>query len=72
MKTVILASFNDNVRAHMMQDILKNEGIESMIQGELSNQVLTHLRGIDIQVLVFEKDLERAKELLKESFPEEA
>ncbi len=72
MKTVILANFNDNVQAHMMQDILKDEGIESMIQGELSNQVLTHLRGIDIQVLVFEKDLERAKELLKESFPEEA
>ncbi len=72
MNTVTLASFNDNVRAHMMQDILKNEGIESMIQGELSNQVLTHLRGIDIQILVFEKDYERAKELLKESFPEEA
>ena len=30
MKTVRLTSFNDNVQAHMLQDILKNEGIESM------------------------------------------
>jgi NADP-dependent alcohol dehydrogenase len=53
----------------MLQDILKNEGIESVIQGEISNQVLSALQGFGIQVLVFEKDLERAKAILKEAFP---
>lgn len=70
MKTVRLTSFQDNVQAHMLQDILKDQGIESMLQGELTNQVMTYLRGFEVDVLVFEKDLERAKEILKEAFPE--
>ena len=71
MKTVTLTSFRDNVQAHMLQDILKNEGIESMLQGELTNQVMSPLANLGIQVLVFEDDLERAKAILKESFPEQ-
>ena len=70
MKTVRLTSFNDNMQAHMLQDILENEGIESMLQGELTNQVMSHLRGFDTDVLVFEKDLDRARTILKEAFPE--
>lgn len=70
MKTVRLTSFNDNMQAHMLQDILKNEDIESMLQGELTNQVMSHLRGFDTDVLVFEKDLDRARTILKEAFPE--
>ena len=70
MKTVRLTSFQDNVQAHMLQDILKDQGIESMLHGELTNQVMTALRGFDIDVLVFEKDLERAQAILKEAFPE--
>ena len=70
MKTVRLTSFNDNMQAHMLQDILKNDGIESMLQGELTNQVMSHLRGFDTDVLVFEKDLDRARSILKEAFPE--
>ena len=62
MKTVRLTSFQDHVQAHMLQDILKDQGIESMLQGELTNQVMTALRGFDIDVLVFEKDLERASD----------
>ena len=71
MKTVRLTSFNDNVQAHMLQDILKNEGIESMIQGEFTNQVMSYIRGFDVDVLVFENDLEHAKTILKEAFPEQ-
>ena len=71
MKTVRLTSFYDNVQAHILQDILRNEGIESMIQGEFTNQVLSYIRGMDVEVLVFEKDLERAKAILKEAFPEQ-
>lgn len=70
MKTVILTSFKSDVRAHMLQDILRNEGIESILQGELTAQVLSYIPGIDIQVLVFEDDYERAREILKNSFPE--
>ena len=70
MKTVRLTSFQDNVQAHMLQDILRNEGIESILQGELTNQVMSYLRGFDTDILVFDKDLERAKKILKEAFPE--
>ena len=70
MKTVILTSFKSDVRAHMLQDLLKNEGIESMLQGEYTAQVLAYIPGMDIKVLVFEKDYPRALEILKASFPE--
>ena len=71
MKTVTLTSFQDNVQAHILQDILKNEGIESMLQGELANQVMSPLYNLQVQVLVFEDDLERAEAILKEAFPEQ-
>jgi len=71
MRTVRLTSFYDNVQAHMLQDILRNEGIESMIQGEFTNQVMSYIRGMDVKVLVFEKDLKRAQAILKEAFPEQ-
>lgn len=70
MKTVTLTSFTNNVQAHMMQDILKDEGITSMLQGEMTNQVLSPLANLGIQILVFEDDLERAKEILRQAFPE--
>ena len=71
MKTVTLTSFQDNVQAHILQDILKNEDIESMLQGELTNQVFSPLYNLQVQVLVFEDDLERAQAILKEAFPEQ-
>ena len=70
MRTVTLTSFTDSIQAHMLQDILKNEGIDSMLQGELSNQLMSYIRGIEVNVLVFEKDLERATSILKEAFPD--
>ena len=71
MKTITLTTFNDHVQAHMLQDILRNEGIESMLQGELTNQVLSPLYNIGVEVLVFEEDLTRAQVILKEAFPEQ-
>ena len=70
MKTVILTTFTNNVQAHMMQDILKDAGIDSMLSGEMTHQVLSPLANLGIQVLVFEDKLEQAKELLKTTFPE--
>ena len=70
MRTVTLTSFTDSIQAHILQDILKNEGIDSMLQGELSNQLMSYIRGIEVNVLVFEKDLKRATAILKEAFPD--
>ena len=70
MKTITLTTFTDNVQAHMLQDLLKNEGINSILQGELTNQVLSPLANIGIQILVFENDFEKAQAILKEAFPE--
>lgn len=72
MKTVILTSFTNNVQAHILQDILKDEGITSMLQGEMTNQVLSPLANLGIQILVFEDDLEQAKEILAKAFPDAA
>lgn len=70
MKTVMLTTFSEDYKVHMLQEMLKDAGIESMTQSELSHQVMSPLYGIGIDVLVFEKDLERAKAILKEAFPE--
>ena len=71
MKTVTLITLQDQVKAHMMRDILKNEGIESVLQGELSAQVLSNAIAMGIQILVFEEDLERAKKIIEERFPDD-
>ena len=69
MMTVTLTTFANSIEAHMLQDLLKNEGIESMLQDETANQVLSPILNIGIQVLVFEKDLPEAQHILKEAFP---
>ena len=71
MKTVTLTTFSHNVQAHMLQDILKDAGIDSMLQGELTNQMMSPIANLGIQVLVFEKDMDRALTILKEAFPEQ-
>lgn len=51
MKTVILTTFYNNVQAHMLQDLLRNEGIESMLQGELSAQVIaSYIPGLGTKI----------------------
>ena len=70
MKTVILTTITNNVQAHMMQDILKEAGIDSILQGEMANQVLSPLANLGIQVLVFEDKFEQAKDILSKAFPE--
>ena len=71
MKTVILTTFSESTKAHMLHDLLMYEGIDSIIQGELINEVMGALQGFGVQVLVFEKDLERAQEILEKTFPEQ-
>jgi hypothetical protein len=68
MEMVELTSFGEIFKAHILQDLLQAEGIESVLQGENLNQVLSCF---DIRVMVWEKDLEQALNILKESFPEQ-
>ena len=70
MKTVILTSFKSDVRAHMLQDLLKNEGIESMLQGEYTAQVLAYIPGMENKGSSLRKRLCPGFEILKASFPE--
>ena len=70
MKTTILTTFTNNVQAHMLQDTLKEQGIKSMLQGELTYQVFSPLYNLGIQVLVFEDDFPRAQAILQEMFPD--
>ena len=64
MMTVTLTTFAKYIEAHMLKDLLKNEGIESMLQDETTNQVLSPILNIGIQVLVFDKDLPKAQHIL--------
>ncbi len=64
-KLVILTTCENAMHAHILQGALKNVGIPSMLQNELSASVaLQGFIGMGVQILVFEKDLERAKEIL--------
>ena len=71
MRTVTLTTITNQVKAHMLQDLLRNEGIESMLQGELAAQVTFSAGVLGIPVLVFEKDLNKARKILEEHFEEE-
>jgi hypothetical protein len=64
-KTVILTTCDNAMHAHILQGALENEGIPSMLQNELSASVaLQGMIGMGVQILVFEKDLEKAQKIL--------
>lgn len=64
-KLVILTTCENAMHAHILKGALENVGIPSMLQNELSASVaLQGFIGMGVQVFVFEKDLERAKEIL--------
>ena len=55
METILLSTADNNVQASLLQSALRNEGIESFLKNE---------------IYVFESDYEKAKEVLKNGFPE--
>lgn len=67
METVYLATLNDGFPAALLQDLLRNDGIESFLKNEIVSSVLP---GIQREIYVMEKDYEKAKGILKEAFPE--
>ncbi|EGJ72078.1 putative alcohol dehydrogenase [Bacteroides coprosuis DSM 18011] len=72
MDTILLARFQSDYRANLLCSVLKNEGIESFKRNENSATVLAGLPGFEIEVYVFDKDYERAKEIYAEGFPDAA
>jgi hypothetical protein len=65
-KTVVLTTCKNAMHAHILQGALENEGIPSMLQNELSASVaLQGMIDYGVQILVFEKDLDKAKVILE-------
>ena len=61
-KTIILHTYNDMLEAKMIQDKLKENGIESYLNDE-------NVMGLDpvggVELKIFEKDKEAAEKLLQ-------
>lgn len=70
MKTVFLVTLENRFQANILQDALKNDGIESFLTNDVLSSVFGNLSGFQIELFVFEEDYEKAMEILKEGFPE--
>jgi hypothetical protein len=61
-KTIILHTYNDMQEAIMIQDKLRENGIESFLKNE-------NVMGLDpmggVELKVFEKDIEAAEKIIK-------
>lgn len=68
MKTVHLATLDNISQAHIVQDILQNEGIESFMKNEILSTVI-NTPGFELEVEVFEEDYEKALDIIKKGFP---
>ena len=70
MKTVFLSTLDNSFQAGLLKDLIINEGIESFFKNENMSTVLGNIPGFQLEIYVFEKDYERAQEILKEALPE--
>lgn len=70
MKTVFLSTLDNSFQAGLLKDLLMNEGIESFFKNENMSTVLGNIPGFQLEIYVFEKDYEKAQEILKEALPE--
>lgn len=70
MRTVLLSTLENSFQANILQDRLREEGIESFLKNEVLSAVFGNLSGFQIEIYVDEKDYEKAEGILKEAFPE--
>ena len=70
METILLSTADNNVQASLLQSALRNEGIESFLKNEHLSTVFGNIPGFQLEIYVFESDYEKAKEVLKNGFPE--
>ena len=72
MKTVLLISCDNAIQAHIFQGALENEGIPSVLKNEEMGNFFSYNRVIGgVDILVYERDLERAREILERNAQEE-
>ena len=65
-KIVVFKSFSDDVAAHMVMDILKENGIDCFLTGENLNYTGMPLPIAGVDLNLFERYIPRANEILKE------
>ena len=70
METILLSTADNNVQASLLQSALRNEGIESFLKNEHLSTIFGNIPRFQIEIYVFESDYEKAKEVLKNGFPE--
>lgn len=70
MKTITLAILDNSFQANILQGVLSNEGIESFLRNEILSSVFSNISGFQVEIEVFEKDYEKAMEILKRGFPD--
>lgn len=70
MRTVLLSTLENSFQANILQDRLREEGIESFLKNEVLSGVFGNISGFQIEIYVDEKDYEKAEGILKEGFPE--
>lgn len=66
-KLITIKLYGSNIEAHLAQDILENEGIPCMLADEIfasSIYPLSHTSLGSIRLLVFERDAQKAIEIL--------
>lgn len=68
MKTVSLATVQNSFQAYLLKDVLEHEGIVSFMKNEIISSVY-NIPGMEMEVLVFEDDYEKAREIFERGFP---
>jgi len=66
-KTIRLMTCNTVPEAHMIKGRLENEGIDCFLKNEEATNMLpmfNNMAGGGVQIMVFEKDFERAEEIV--------
>ncbi|MGL5273602.1 MAG: DUF2007 domain-containing protein [Phocaeicola sp.] len=67
----MLVACTNATQAHLIQGVLENEGIHSMIQNELMSTMMPYTTSMGAQVVVCIDDYAAAKEIVSKGFPEE-
>ena len=70
METILLSTADNNVQASLLQSALRNEGIESFLKNEHLSTVFRNIPGFQIEIYVLRVIMKKAKEVLKNGFPE--
>jgi len=60
----VLAKYPDTYKAHIIQGMLENEGIECEIVNENLPFLGMGVAGFDVRIVVNDEDYDRAKEIL--------